>query len=74
VLLLIGVLLYASFGSVRHALLVMLNVPFALVGGIAALWLRGLNLNLSASVGFIALVRRRGAQWRRARRVHQSVA
>jgi cobalt-zinc-cadmium resistance protein CzcA len=55
VLLLIGTLLYASFGSVRHALLVMLNVPFALVGGIAALWLRGLNLNLSASVGFIAL-------------------
>jgi cobalt-zinc-cadmium resistance protein CzcA len=33
----------------------MLNVPFALVGGVAALWLRGLNLNLSASVGFIAL-------------------
>ena len=55
VLLLIVVLLYANFGSVRHALLVMLNVPFALVGGIAALWLRGLNLNLSASVGFIAL-------------------
>ncbi len=55
VLMLIAALLYASFGSVRHALLVMLNVPFALVGGIAALWLRGLNLNLSASVGFIAL-------------------
>jgi len=55
VLLLIVVLLYVSFGSVRHALLVMLNVPFALVGGIAALWLRGLNLNLSASIGFIAL-------------------
>ena len=55
VLLLIAVLLYANFGTVRHALLVMLNVPFALVGGIAALWLRGLNLNLSASVGFIAL-------------------
>ena len=32
----------------------MLNVPFALVGGIAALWLRGLNINLSAAVGFIA--------------------
>ena len=31
------------------------SVPFALVGGIGALWLRGLNLNLSASVGFIAL-------------------
>ncbi len=55
VLLLIVGLLYASFGNARQALLVMLNVPFALVGGIAALWLRGLNLNLSASVGFIAL-------------------
>jgi cobalt-zinc-cadmium resistance protein CzcA len=55
VLLLIVGLLYASFGNGRQALLVMLNVPFALVGGIAALWLRGLNLNLSASVGFIAL-------------------
>ena len=44
-----------SFGTVRHALLVMLNVPFALVGGVAALWLRGIHLNLSASVGFIAL-------------------
>jgi cobalt-zinc-cadmium resistance protein CzcA len=55
VLVLIAGLLYASFGNMRHALLVMLNVPFALVGGIAALWVRGLNLNLSASVGFIAL-------------------
>jgi cobalt-zinc-cadmium resistance protein CzcA len=48
-------LLYVTFTSVRQALLVILNVPFALVGGIAALWIRGLNLNLSASVGFIAL-------------------
>ncbi|MEX2154201.1 MAG: CusA/CzcA family heavy metal efflux RND transporter [Gemmatimonadaceae bacterium] len=55
VLLLIMALLYASFGNGRHAVLVMLNVPFALVGGIGALWLRGINLNLSASVGFIAL-------------------
>ncbi|HEV8214485.1 MAG TPA: CusA/CzcA family heavy metal efflux RND transporter, partial [Gemmatimonadaceae bacterium] len=55
VLLLIGGLLYASFGAARHALVVMLNVPFALVGGIGAMWLRGLHLNLSASVGFIAL-------------------
>ena len=55
VLLLIVGFLYASFGNGRQALLVMLNVPFALVGGIAALWLRGLNVNLSASVGFIAL-------------------
>jgi cobalt-zinc-cadmium resistance protein CzcA len=55
VLVLIAGLLYASFGTVRHALLVMLNVPFALVGGVGALWLRGIHLNLSASVGFIAL-------------------
>ncbi len=48
-------LLYVTFRTVRHAALIILNVPFALVGGIAALWLRGLNLNLSASVGFIAL-------------------
>jgi len=55
VLIVIVGLLYASFGNARQAVLVMLNVPFALVGGVAALWLRGLNLNLSASVGFIAL-------------------
>jgi cobalt-zinc-cadmium resistance protein CzcA len=47
--------LYTTFGTFRQAVLIMLNVPFALVGGIAALWARGLNLNLSASVGFIAL-------------------
>jgi cobalt-zinc-cadmium resistance protein CzcA len=54
-LLLIYFLLFLSFGSVSQAGLVLLNVPFALVGGVAALWLRGLNLNLSASIGFIAL-------------------
>jgi len=52
---LIFVLLYLTFSSARDALLVVGNIPFALVGGIAALWLRGLNLNLSASIGFIAL-------------------
>jgi len=51
----IFVLLYLTFNSVSQALLVVGNIPFALVGGIAALWLRGMNLNLSASVGFIAL-------------------
>lgn len=55
VLLIIAGLLYASFGTLRHALLVMLNVPFALIGGIGALWLRGIHLNLSASIGFIAV-------------------
>jgi cobalt-zinc-cadmium resistance protein CzcA len=54
-LLLIFGLLYLSFRSVSQAVLVLSNVPFALVGGIAALWLRGLNLSLSASIGFIAL-------------------
>jgi cobalt-zinc-cadmium resistance protein CzcA len=48
-------LLFVMFGQIRQALLVILNVPFALVGGVAALWLRELNLNLSASIGFIAL-------------------
>ena len=51
----IFVLLFVTFGRLRQAGLVILNVPFALVGGVAALWLRGLNLNLSAAVGFIAL-------------------
>ncbi len=54
-LLLIYLLLFLSFDSVTQAGLVLLNVPFALVGGVAALWLRDLNLNLSASIGFIAL-------------------
>jgi cobalt-zinc-cadmium resistance protein CzcA len=48
-------LLFVTFGRLRQAALVIMNVPFALVGGVAALWLRHLNLNLSASVGFIAL-------------------
>ncbi|MBV9308160.1 MAG: efflux RND transporter permease subunit, partial [Acidobacteriaceae bacterium] len=48
-------LLYATFQSTRQALLILMIVPFALVGGIGALWIRGLNLSLSASIGFIAL-------------------
>jgi cobalt-zinc-cadmium resistance protein CzcA len=48
-------LLYFTFHSLRQAMLILSNVPFALVGGVAALWLRGMNLNLSASIGFIAL-------------------
>ena len=52
---LIYILLYLTFSSFKQALLVVGNIPFALIGGIAALWLRGMNLNLSASVGFIAL-------------------
>ena len=51
----IFILLFTTFGKVRWALLILVNVPFALVGGVAAIWLRGLTLNLSAAVGFIAL-------------------
>jgi len=48
-------LLFFTFGSVSEAGLVLLNVPFSLVGGIAALYLRGINLSVSAAVGFISL-------------------
>ena len=51
----IFLLLYVTFNSVKQALLVVGNFSFALIGGIAALWIRGMNLNLSASIGFIAL-------------------
>jgi heavy metal efflux system protein len=52
---LISILLYLTFSSAKLATLVVGNVPFALVGGVAALWIRGMNLNLSASIGFLAL-------------------
>jgi len=48
-------LLFGSFHSLRNSLLIVLNIPLALVGGIAALWLSGQNLSVPASVGFIAL-------------------
>jgi len=51
----IGLLLYASLGSPTLAGLVLINLPFAAVGGVFALWLRGLHLSVSASIGFIAL-------------------
>jgi cobalt-zinc-cadmium resistance protein CzcA len=52
---LIAIMLYLSFGSIRNAALILLNIPLALVGGIVALWLTGENLSVPASVGFIAL-------------------
>jgi len=52
---LIFALLFATFENLGQTFLILLIVPFALVGGIGALWLRGINLNLSASIGFIAL-------------------
>lgn len=54
-ILIIFFLLMATFSSYKHALLVMLNVPFALIGGVIALWVRGMYLNVPACIGFIAL-------------------
>jgi len=53
---LIFLVLFATLGSGRQALLILANVPFALVGGIIALWISGQYLSVPASVGFIALL------------------
>jgi cobalt-zinc-cadmium resistance protein CzcA len=53
---LIFLLLFSTFGSVRQALLVLANVPFAVIGGVFGLWLTGEYLSVPASVGFIALL------------------
>jgi cobalt-zinc-cadmium resistance protein CzcA len=55
-LLLVFLVLFSTFGSIRQAVLVMSNVPFALVGGVIALTLSGEYLSVPASVGFIALL------------------
>ena len=52
---LVFVLLFTMFGNVRDGLLVFTGIPFALTGGVLALWLRGIPLSISAAVGFIAL-------------------
>ena len=54
-LLLIFLLLFTAFGSLRPALIIYLNVPMAAVGGVIALWARGMPFSISAAVGFIAL-------------------
>ena len=48
-------LLFTMFGNFKDAVLVFLNVPFAIVGGIAALLITGTNFSISAGIGFIAL-------------------
>jgi cobalt-zinc-cadmium resistance protein CzcA len=53
--LLIFALLFNAFGSAKNAALILMNVPFALIGGIFALKLTGINLSVSAAIGFIAL-------------------
>ncbi len=54
-ILIIFFFLTATFSSLQDALLVLLNVPFALIGGVFALWMRGMYLSVPASIGFIAL-------------------
>jgi cobalt-zinc-cadmium resistance protein CzcA len=54
-LLVLFLLLFSSFNSLRNAALILLNIPLALVGGVVALALTGQNLSVPASVGFIAL-------------------
>jgi len=48
-------LMYIMFGQMRYALMILLNLPFALSGGIFILWFRDLYLSVSASIGFVAL-------------------
>ena len=54
-ILLIFILLFEAFKTVKSAALILLNVPFALVGGILALYFTGIHLSVSAAIGFIAL-------------------
>ena len=52
----IFLILFTTFGRVRQAVLVLSNIPFAMIGGVFALWLSGQYLSVPASVGFIALL------------------
>lgn len=52
---LIFILLYFAFGSIRHGLLIYTAIPLSSIGGILALWIRGMPFSISAGVGFIAL-------------------
>ncbi len=54
-LIVIFLLLFYNFNSLKNSLLILLNIPLALVGGVVGLWLTGQNLSVPASVGFIAL-------------------
>ena len=54
-LLIVLLLLYSSFNSMRNSILIVLNIPLALVGGVVGLWISGQSLSVPASVGFIAL-------------------
>ncbi len=55
VLIFLFMLLFGNFGSVRNSMLILINIPLALVGGVVALWLSGMNMSVPASIGLIAL-------------------
>ncbi len=51
----IFLLLYFAFGTIKQALLISFTIPLSIIGGIFALWIRGLPFSISAGIGFIAL-------------------
>lgn len=55
VLIFLFMLLFGNFGSIRNSMLILINIPLALVGGVVALWLSGMNMSVPASIGLIAL-------------------
>ncbi|HTP61910.1 MAG TPA: CusA/CzcA family heavy metal efflux RND transporter [Burkholderiales bacterium] len=54
-ILIIFLLLFDAFKSFRNSLLIIMNIPFSVIGGILALWITGIYLSVSAAIGFIAL-------------------
>jgi cobalt-zinc-cadmium resistance protein CzcA len=54
-LIIVCILLFFNFNSIKNSLLILLNIPLALVGGVVALWLTGQYLSVPSSIGFIAL-------------------
>ncbi len=54
-LFIITMLMYINFGQMRFVLLILINLPFALSGGLVALWLRGMYISVTAGIGFVAL-------------------
>jgi cobalt-zinc-cadmium resistance protein CzcA len=54
-ILIIFLLLFDAFKSFRNSFLIILNIPFSVIGGILALWITGIYLSVSAAIGFIAL-------------------
>jgi cobalt-zinc-cadmium resistance protein CzcA len=54
-LFIITMLMYINFGNIRYVLLILTNLPFALSGGIVALWMRGMYISVTAGIGFVAL-------------------